>query len=75
MKRQVKTEIQKEIEDMLELNECGCTTYPSSCDTMKTVLRCKITVKSGSMKKMEKSNANSFYTQKEQTVADNLTQG
>lgn len=51
MKRQVKTEIQKEIEDMLELNEYGYTTYPSSCDTMKTVLRCKVTVKSGSMKK------------------------
>lgn len=75
MKRQVKTEIQKEIEDMLGLAEYRSTTYPSSCDTVKTVLRCKITVKSASMKKMEKSHADSFYTQKEQTVADNLTQG
>lgn len=75
MKRQVKAEIQKETGDMLGLAEYGCTKYPSSCDTMKTGLRCKVTVKSDSMKKMEKSHANSFYTQKEQTVADNLTQG
>lgn len=43
MKICVKTEIKKKIEDFLELNENEHTSYPNPWDTVKAVLRGKIT--------------------------------
>jgi hypothetical protein len=52
----VKKEIRKKVKDFLEFNENEARTYPNLCDTMKALLRGKLTAMSASKKKPERAN-------------------
>ena len=51
----VKEEIRKEVKDVLEFNENEGTVSPNLWDTMKAVLRGKLTVLSANKKKLERT--------------------